>query len=534
MNRKISIILLLIVSLGTVYACQKEMLFNPYAFNDDCNQYTFPFYKIKDNQLFQNDIFYQYSLRYNTKAVIFLYSYLSAFFDPLLISKALPFILCFFSALYIFLLGERIKNIHVGFLAAIIFIMHSWTFSCFSGGHAKSFTFLLLLSFIYYLLNKKYIPLIFILLLQIFIYPPIAVISIISLTLLSSLKIKQFKEKGKVSGEIKFFILLSLGGFFILFFSYLIAENFKGSLFSLQEILNMPEYYSRGRDPHFIDSLTMLKEDHVAENIIGLPPYSPPTWALLSLASLGFILMKRKKITMDPIVTIFCVSGLILFAIAWPLFFHLFSPGRYLKFSPLIYLIILSALALNKLLLKGKYATLKLLFLSSLIICGYTPYINGDFEYYNNVGLYHFLSTLPKESLIAGHPEEVDEIPLIAKRKVFIQFEQSLPYYKTYYKKISQRTTDFFKLYYSRDLQQATLICDFHQIDYVVIKKDHFSPPYIAENVFYTEPFNTEIKQLIHKNKKKDFIFSDVEKKHKIYEDSQFFILEANSIKLLN
>ena len=528
-----AIVFILVLSLSITFVCQRKALFNKYVFEDDCNQYIFPHYRISDSLLFDDDIFYDYSLRHNTRGVILIYTLFSHFIDPLLFSKILPFVLCFLSALYIFLVGEKMKDAFVGFLADLIFIMHSWTFSCFAGGHAKSFVFPLLLSFIFYLMQRKYLFVAIILSLQIVIYPPIAAVSLLSLLLLSFLIFKQSNANFNFNSEIKFYIFVVAAGVFSLYFLYLMPDPFKGPLFKLSEASNMPEFFYGGRTPHFISSLRMLKEDNIAENITGLPVYSFPTWILLAISFVGFILLLMKKITIHPILNAFCISGVLLFFGAWVMFFQLYSPGRYLKFAPLVFLIFLSALTINKIFLKGEGGRLRFFFLPLIIILVYLPFLKDETRYFKNEGLYNFLSTLPKNVLIAGHPEEMDEIPLISKRKVFVQFELSLPYYKSYYKKIAERTKDFFRLYYSESNGEVINICNRYHIDYLVIKKAHFRDTYLGQKVFYIEPFNDYIQQIVAKNIKKGFVFQNVSPQYRVYEDNEFFVVSANDLAFL-
>lgn len=215
------------------------------------------------------------------------------------------------------------------------------------------------------------------------------------------------------------------------------------------------------------------------------------------------------------------------------MFLQLYSPGRYLKFAPLVFLIFLSALTINKIFIKGEGSRLRFFFLPLIIILVYLPFLKDESRYFKNEGLYNFLSTLPKDVLIAGHPEEMDEIPLISKRKVFVQFELSLPYYRSYYKKIVERTKDFFRLYYSESNGEVINICNRYHIDYLVIKKAHFRDTYLGQKVFYIEPFNDYIQQIVAENIKKGFVFQNVSPQYRVYEDNEFFVVSANDLAFL-
>jgi len=527
------ILVLIIISLSITFICQKDALFNKYIIHDDCNQYIFPFYRVRDRQLFQNDIFTDYSLHYNTKGVVIIYNLFSKVIDPLFLSKILPFFLCSLTTIYFFLIGEKIKNIFVGFLAGIIFIMHSWTFSCFSGGHAKAFSFLLLSSLIYYLLIEHYFVMVIILALQIFIYPPVAAISILALLILSFLiTINKQEIYQSLKSKQSFFICTLLLGTSLMYLLYLLPNKFMGPLFSFREIIKMPEFYFGGRDPHFITSLKALKNEAIAENIIGIPPYRFPTWFLLSISSIGLFLVIRKEIEVNFILNIFCISGILLFIFAWPLLLNLYSPGRYLKFALITYLIFISALVIEKTFIDfgNNKKFLRLALIVVIIIIIYFPFLSSNLTVFNNTGLYSFLSTLPKDALIAGHPFEINEVPLFSKRKVFIEYELSLPYYKNYYKKIVQRTNDFFKLYYSSSVDEIKNICSNYNINYIVIKKEHFTRSYLDNNNFYIMPFSNKIQEIVLQNKGKGFALLSILQKYKLYEDENYFVVKIDSM----
>ncbi len=530
MERKTAVLFLFLISFAVVLSVQQKALTSKYFFHDDCNQYTFSYYKLNDPQLFQDDILSEFALRYNTKGVIFVYALFGKIIDPLLLSKILPFILTFLAAFYAFLIGEKTDSIEVGFLAAVLFIMHSWTLSCFSGGHARAFAFPLLLSFIFYLIKKKHLMLSIILILQIFIYPPVAVVSMLTIFLLFFLPLLWTKNYHRDVREVKFLGILLLLAFFLLCGLYLFPDDFLGPLFGFEEIIDMPEFYSGGRVPHFIHSLSVLRKHGVAENIIGLPPYAFPTWILLCVSMVGFVLVLIKKIKINRVVGAAGLSGIILYFMAWLVFFYLFSPGRYLRYAPFIYLIFLSAATLNYILEWISHRRVKLLLLTIVIALTYGSFLNGNVEYYGKHGLYDFLSSLPKDSMIAGHPKEMDEIPLLCKRKVFVQRELSLPYYKTYYEEISRRTNDFFKLYYSSDKDEIKSICHVCGIDYVVVKKEHFIDWYLAGGVFYLSPFNASIIQTVKSNFQKGFYLANISKEHLVYEDVDYMVLKVDDL----
>ncbi len=535
MHKKDIVLILIIISLSLAitYFCQGDALFNKYIISDDSNHYIFPFYRIQDPALFQDDIFSRYSLYYNSIGAITIYNFFSTFLDPLLFSKILPFILCVLSAIYFFLIGKKIYSKYCGFLAAVLFIMYSWTISaCFSGGHARAFAFLLLSSFVYYVLEKKYLLWGIILLLQTFIYPPIGAVSLISISILSFPKvIKNFKSKTAYNYEIKFTFFLIIIDILVLSLLFLRRGCDLGPLVGFKEMIRMPEFFWGGRTPFFINSFKMLKDPAIADRVIGIPVYGFPIWFILVISAAGIYLIIKKRIIIHPALNAVCISSLFLYVLSWALLFKLYYPGRYLKFSLAFYLIFLCAIIITRAIIDKANPTKnlqRLLLLSFAVVIIYLPFLNKDLVNYKNIKLYQFLSTLPKNAVIAGHPFEMSEIPLFSKRKVFIQFELSTPFYKNYYKQVKQRTNDFFKLYYSASFNEIKELCIECGIDYVLVKKEHFSRPYIEKGNFYIKPFNYQVRRIIENNIKNGFVLADIPASYKIYEDKDLIIIKVS------
>jgi hypothetical protein len=106
--------------------------------------------------------------------------------------------------------------------------------------------------------------------------------------------------------------------------------------------------------------------------------------------------------------------------------------------------------------------------------------------------LYDYLQTLPKDTLIAGHPWEMDNVPLFARRKVLANQELSIPYYTGYYAEVRQRLLDSLDAYYATDPQHVKKFAQRYGVDYMVVNRHHFAPPFINGRIYY-EPFHSLI-----------------------------------------
>ena len=139
--------------------------------------------------------------------------------------------------------------------------------------------------------------------------------------------------------------------------------------------------------------------------------------------------------------------------------------------------------------------------------------------------LFDSLSTLPKDTMIAGHPYDMDCIPIFTKRKVYLNFELSAPFYSKYYDLIKDRTYKLFYVYYTSEEKIFNNFCKLEKVDYFVFNKEKFSNEYLSNKEFYIKPFNNFIIKLLEKEK--DFYFKKIPKKRVFFENNQFLVVKC-------
>jgi hypothetical protein len=97
-----------------------------------------------------------------------------------------------------------------------------------------------------------------------------------------------------------------------------------------------------------------------------------------------------------------------------------------------------------------------------------------------------FLSNMPKNIMLVGHPRDVDNIPILCNRSVL--FNDQNIYYET---GVSRAVYDFVNAYYSNS---SEVICEFlnkYKIDYLVVNEKRFTKEYLRGKRYYYEPENT-------------------------------------------
>ena len=137
--------------------------------------------------------------------------------------------------------------------------------------------------------------------------------------------------------------------------------------------------------------------------------------------------------------------------------------------------------------------------------------------------LYQFLSTLPKDSYIAGHPDDMENIPIFAKRKVFQSSE--LLFFAD-----EKRIFDLFAAYYGNSVEEIQDFCNRYEVDYWVVNGKYFCKEHLSKGRLFYEPYNEFI---IEKTKGKGrFVLNDIVENRKLFEVANLFVVESDAITL--
>jgi len=162
-----------------------------------------------------------------------------------------------------------------------------------------------------------------------------------------------------------------------------------------------------------------------------------------------------------------------------------------------------------------------------LVVAGAVRLHNvGLYDYSDAADLYRFVQSTPKTSLIAGHPDMMDNVTTFGRRKAFITYEMSHTWYKQYWNDIRQRTFDFFRAYYADDPEVIRKFCRKYGIDYLVVREEDFQMELPARRSLYFEPFGSYIRDLV--KSRSGFAILDAEEFPPIFRSKYFRILQLN------
>jgi hypothetical protein len=523
-----------------------------YVVNNDAGQHIYWMRQFHDSELFSDDLLTEFAKNYQPWGFIFLYYILSFFMDPLVFSKFLPVLLFAISSLYLFKLVSHFAGSYSGLLATLIFIVTPFPFlDWMAGGHPRAFAFPLLIIFLYYLIRKKHLGTSVALVLQCLFYPMVFLLGMVTylFTFVRFRARRVFFDRSAV--KVKFFIPMALVCLFILCGKYLFSQNPDiGKIVTRAQMSGRPEYSAEGRAPvlptppllktavrnirsgTFVPRVLMKRlRDLGAKS----PVAAHAVFMAFVLFSVCCLFLFREDLVFPPEIMCLLPASILMFKTADILLLKLFLPERYLEVSFPLFGLIVEAAVLGQLVLHVRKKALRRLLQAATVLLvllnlnikttiGLTNMSSGK-------ELYEYLAGLPKDTMIAAHPEMADGIPLFARRKVFVKGELSFPFFDNYWNTIKKRTFDLFDAYYTEEPLRVYRFCEENGIDYLVVDNGHFTGQYLTGKKVYFEPFGTYIRDITAV--RRHFALQNVPQEYKLFTKGDIFVINRNILKML-
>ena len=279
---------------------------------------------------------------------------------------------------------------------------------------------------------------------------------------------------------------------------------------TLKDAIFYPEFYDWGRLPIFRGTIPFTSD--IKSTIQTLASiYNPRIYRpfltdklfVIFFLTIIFMFVYRKQIFKLPKeIYLLPISSFILQSLAFILFAKLYLPARYIQYSFPLFLIIILANGIYFLSIQEKIKPVFII-LILILLAFFVPKIDSRLVHCADKGIYNYIKTLPKESLIAGFPTDMNCIAFYSQRKPFIMSELNTALYKDYYQIIRQRNFDFFSAYYSDSKLEIENFCRNNRITHIVVNKEYFDENFLKKERIYYEPFNTHIKNIT--KDRKDF-----------------------------
>jgi hypothetical protein len=184
--------------------------------------------------------------------------------------------------------------------------------------------------------------------------------------------------------------------------------------------------------------------------------------------------------------------SLFLYVVARIVLVKLFVPRRYIFYTLNIIYCIGFAVAIRIIFEKIELSRTKMF--AVLVALLLFASIKGRhielFDYSHDHSLYKFLQTTPKNTLIAGWPELMDNVMTFGNRRAFVTYELSHTWVEPYWTEVKKRTFDLFRAYYSSSPEEIKAFCKSRGIEYLIVREEDFKPQRLNGSNLYFEPFN--------------------------------------------
>lgn len=469
-----------------------QALANPFVINDDVRQQLYWMQQWQDPALFRGDFLTGYARAYVPWGLKGLYWLASWWISPLAFSKLLAGFLFVFLAICLFKIGTRLADRRLGGALVACFWLMPFFLDNLSGGLSRSFAApLLALFWLGWLARRPWI-IGAALLLQALFSPYIFLVAAMAALLAWTLARLGRDHPPPFPSQPAHFFLLALGAGLVAAMNLQFSAHGYGPLVGAQEMVNHPEFYAHGRYSLLPEPSLLWELISPWESISPFQEWGPVAGALVCAGLLALVAAGVRRLDwsawrqrLKPVWYLGAAS-LVLYFLARLFLLKLFVPDRYLIYTLNLFYCLVLALGVQTALRVARWpryaAVLVLVAMAGLGAWRLQGVGLKDYSAYRAV--YTALAETPKDALMAGHPNLMDNLPAFAQRRAFATYELAHPWSRGFWAQLQPRLTDLFKAYYAADPQEVADFCRKYGIAFLIVDDRHFTPAFLKGGYF--------------------------------------------------
>ncbi len=424
-----------------------------------------------------------------------------------------------------FITGRAMHNRSSGMIAALIFVFFPCIFKEYSGGFMSALSAPLLCLTVLSLVRGKWWWAVILMVVEGFIYPMAAIQS--GMIYLIDVLIHDRKRLfDRHMWKIKYVPLLiaALLSVTIISGKYIASNHEFGDLVSRSEIGERAEFTKAGRYP-----------------LIPTPPLWDQmgeqwgTWFHLALFLTAYFFLAKRIFLLPRGLYALLISSMFLYFLADIFLMKLYIPDRYLHFAVPLFMALAGGYWLA-LVFEREGRRKIVIYLIAIVLIGvgiwefHAEFKQGQKTWrYKRHDLYAYVRSLPDRPMIAIHPQQGSEIPLMSGKSVLISRELSHPWWTDYWEIIAERTRDFFRAYYTTDEDEIRAFITKYGISYWIIQPRHFTSRFLFRRKgLYIEPFNTWIKDNLRPSGRA--ILHNIPNNYKLFDNGRYVVISSEGL----
>jgi hypothetical protein len=303
-----------------------------------------------------------------------------------------------------------------------------------------------------------------------------------------------------------------------------------GPQISGQDALAMPEFGMHGRLRLFVGTPV---GDWVRSQLVGLG-WSLGPLAVIALATM--IVVMHRRVRLPRAAWMLLISGVAVWAVARLTLFTLYLPNRHARWAIAGFAV--AALVCCGVVLfewvtarvtarsAGILARLAGLAALAVVVSAFAgpasrlwhrP-VDADLE-----RAYLYLASLPRDTLIAAHPDLADFVPLRARRSVLASTETALPFMQGYYARVRPRLIASLRAAYATNWTDLDRTLTPYGASVVL------TAPQVWSAASYYEPFDGLVAQLRARGRLQGFVLQHPDPARVLFRSGEVYIVRAGA-----
>ncbi len=525
----------IVVLFAVVYAGYSSAgLWKPTVVHDDAFQQLPYFHRAQNPDLFRGDVTTDYMKHYVPPVYRTAVYAASRFFDPLNVGKAISMLMFLLALIASGLIGYRTAGAAGGLALALVVLSSPMFHERGAAGLPRSFAFPLTLGFIAAASWQRWKTAGAVVLAAAAFYPTVALYLVPAWVCFFHREWRAEITARRYGYALTWLLLLAGLSAWAMY-----RPDWVGRPFSYAEARAMPEWSRMtGRFPEF----PWFKDGRplILHYAIGyVRNWNGFAWTVftggMTLAILGWLMPARRPRTIPVEARLYGVLAVSLiagFMLSYFLAFRLFLPVRVLEFGlpPLLWCVgLLLPAAVVRERTEWKHAAATMAAVLLIAVYALKPFaIDRAFGYVKlspeKTALCAFVKSLPADVVVAGALSEIDPIPLLSQRVVYISFETAHPLFTNYYAEVKRRLLILAALYFAVDEAGARAATQGERITHLVVDTAHYDAN--PRNVPWSfEPIKTAF-QMEKSKAGGRFFFARPPEKAVVFRNENYLVVE--------